>query len=68
MKTFQMKVTDRRGKYEAKVYAVEAEQEFNACAKAVDKFIKENGHPPYQPGKRMSVYYSRFNVECVGAK
>lgn len=60
-----IKVTDRRGKYASKTYEVEADKEFLAYAKATDQFIKENGHPPYQPGTRMSTYFSRFANERV---
>lgn len=66
MQTFKIKVTDRRGKYGSRVYEVEGEQEFNAYAKATERFIKDVGHPPYKPGQRMSVYYSRFWNERVG--
>jgi hypothetical protein len=61
MKTFQVSVTDQRGKYVARNYTVSANDAMTAEFDAVDKFIADNGHPPYVPGKsRASTYYSRF--------
>lgn len=60
MPTFNIKVTDKRGKYPSKTYTVEAEQEFLAYGPATEQFIKENGHRARGPAERVSSYYARF--------
>lgn len=65
MPKYSVRVTDRRSKYESKMYEITASGELEACIAAGDQFIADNKHPPYRPGQRMSVYYSRFCVEIV---
>ena len=65
MLTFKIKVTDRRGKFPAKVYEVQAEQELFAYVPATERFIAENGIKPRGKAQRISSYYSRFWNEVV---
>lgn len=65
MTTFKIKVSDRKGKYESKVYEIEAEQEFLAYMPATEQFIKDSGHRARGMSERVSSYYSRFWNEVV---
>jgi hypothetical protein len=67
MQKFTIQVSDRRGKYAARTYAVEADEEFLAYGEATERFIKDNHHRPRGPSERMSSYYSRFWNEVVPA-
>lgn len=65
MKTFKIKVTDRRNKFPPRIYEVQANEELFAYAAATEQFIKDNKIPPRKPLQRVSVYYSRFWNEPV---
>lgn len=65
MAQFNIKVSDKRGKYPSKVYVVEADQEFLAYAEATQKFIRDNGHRARGPAERISSYLARFWNEAV---
>jgi hypothetical protein len=63
-----IQVMDTRGKYPTKVYEVEVDPtspEFVWYIPALQLFIKDNNHPPYKPGTRSSVYYSRFRAKAI---
>jgi hypothetical protein len=62
---FRIKVSDQRGKYLPRTYEVEASEAMAAYGEATNRYIKDNNHPPYKPGKRVSVYFSRFWNEIV---
>jgi hypothetical protein len=64
----KIQITDLRGKYATKVYEVEVDPtspEFLWYGAPLKQFISDNNHPPYKPGTRSSVYYSRFRAAVV---
>jgi len=63
--SYNVEVTDRLGKYPAKTYVVESTDIVFAAADAVMKYIKDNNHPVYTPGKSFSRYLSRFDVARI---
>jgi hypothetical protein len=67
MSTIQIQVTDTRGKYPAKTYAMEVDpkEPFLAEMDAVQRFITEMGHPPPVVGKSGRAYYARFRVATI---
>jgi hypothetical protein len=65
MKNFRIEVSDKKGKYPSKIYEVQADEEFLAYGPATEQFIKDNNHPPFKPGQRISQYYSRFWNKAV---
>ena len=61
----RIKVTDRRGKYPAREYDVQATDAFLAYAEATERFIQDSGHRIRKAGERASTYYARFWNERV---
>lgn len=64
-RTFQILVTDKKGKVAPGVYKVEASAEFLAYTLAIDLFTNEKGVKPRNPASSRVAYYSRFSCRVV---